>query len=102
MKTYKVTRIETIKEEVIVKAKNEEDAINMFYKANLDTKYRRELTQGSSPFFTDKDLQNYLKELYENNPNAKYSTEKYYEHRNNLNNLVFNIQPTYIVFQTII
>jgi hypothetical protein len=30
MKTYKVTRIETIKEEVIVKAKNEEDAINMF------------------------------------------------------------------------
>ena len=30
MKTYKVTRIETIKEEVIVKAKSEEDAINMF------------------------------------------------------------------------
>jgi len=30
MKTYKITRIETIKEEVIVKAKNEEDAINMF------------------------------------------------------------------------
>jgi len=30
MKTYKVTRIETIKEEVIVKAKSEEDAMNMF------------------------------------------------------------------------